>query len=101
MSTIKEKFNKVVLGIEGKEVRSVLKLNIGQKYRIEALKRVNSKFGPRILATFDDFQVFLPKRYSEVFTDVDVEDFNQRAATNESFLVVRKIENSIPELELL
>lgn len=41
-------------------------LIIGKSYQAKTIKKVNGKFGEVYIIHSDDFQLFLPKRYSSV-----------------------------------
>jgi len=61
-------------------------LEINHKYPITGAKRITNKFGPTILLTIrdsqsDTVQVFLPKRYSAVFSDDDMDKINTNAVS--------------------
>jgi hypothetical protein len=56
-------------------------LSVGCRYTITSAERVTTRFGPTVLLgiIFNELQgvkVFLPKRYSAVFSDSDTEDIN-------------------------
>lgn len=97
MCSFVKKFNKV---LDNDEIRSVTSLAVGEKYRILSLRSLNTKYGRRIVAQLPNCKVFLPGRYGEAITDVDVEEFN-KDTTTEVYLVVKSIRNSIAELEII
>ena len=58
-------------------------LEVERKYPIIQAERVETKFGQSVLLTILDspiksIKVFLPKRYSAVMTDVDIDDINSK-----------------------
>ena len=58
-------------------------LSTDKKYPIVRTKRMTSKFGPTILLTIRDsesttVQIFLPKRYNAVVSEVDIEKINNK-----------------------
>jgi len=58
-------------------------LETDKKYPIVRAKRMTSKFGPTVLLTIRDSEsttvkIFLPKRYSAVVSDEDVEKINNK-----------------------
>ena len=60
---------------------SVSELDVNRKYRILKAKRVTICFGPTVILTVKDGraapeQIFLPRKYSDVFTDTDIEQIN-------------------------
>ena len=66
---------------------SVSELDVNRKYRILQARRLTTRFGPTVILTvkYEDaapVQVFLPRRYSDVFTDTDIEQIN----SNDVFL---------------
>ena len=52
--------------------KKLSELNIDQEYPIIKLKDVQTKHGKKIVAVFEDFQVFLPDRFSKL----SLSDFN-------------------------
>jgi hypothetical protein len=55
-----------------------------RKYHIIRAKRLTNRFGPTAVLTIRDAmeappQVFLPRRYSDVVTDTDIEQINSNA----------------------
>jgi len=63
---------------------SVTELDPNRKYRILRAKRPKTRFGPTAVLTIRDSveapaQVFLPRRYSDVVTDTDIEQINSNA----------------------
>jgi hypothetical protein len=61
---------------------SVTELDFNLKYRILMAKRLTTRFGPTVVLTISDSraaQVFLPRRYSDVVTDTDIEQINSNA----------------------
>ena len=66
---------------------SVSELDVNRKYRILQARRLTTRFGPTVILTvkYEDaaqVQVFLPRRYSNVFSDTDIEQIN----SNDVFL---------------
>ena len=60
---------------------SVSELDVNRKYRILQARRLTTRFGPTVILTvkYEDaapVQVFLPRRYSYVFSDMDIEQIN-------------------------
>jgi hypothetical protein len=58
-------------------------LEVERKYPIIRAERVETKFGQSVLLTILDspmksIKVFLPKSYSAVMTDVDIDDINSK-----------------------
>jgi hypothetical protein len=58
-------------------------LEVAGKYRITAAERVNTNYGPTVLLSIKESQhnivkVFMPKRYSSVFDDDDIETINSQ-----------------------
>jgi len=63
---------------------SVSELDENHKYRILLARRLTTRFGPTVILTvkYEDaapVQVFLPRRYSDVFSDTDIEQINSNA----------------------
>ena len=63
---------------------SVSDLDVNRKYRILMVKRLTTRFGPSVILTVKGedaapTHVFLPRRYSVVFTDTDIEQINSNA----------------------
>jgi len=57
---------------------SVSELDENRKYRILQARRLTTRFGPTVILTVKGedaapTQVFLPRRYSDVFSDKDIE----------------------------
>lgn len=57
-------------------------LDTGKPYPITQAQRVGTRFGPTVLLSIRQSELglkklFLPRRYSEVITDEDIERFNQ------------------------
>ena len=55
---------------------SVSELDVNRKYRILQARRLTTRFGPSVILTvkYEDaapVQVFLPRRYSDVFSDIE------------------------------
>jgi hypothetical protein len=68
---------------------NAIKINseVDRKYLIVHAQRIVTKFGPTILlsirdSSFNVVKVFMPKRYSSVFLDEDIDSIN-----NEKFLL--------------
>ena len=65
---------------------SVSELDVNLKYRILQGRRQTTRFGPTVILTVKGgnapVQVFLPRRYSDVFSDTDIEQIN----SNDVFL---------------
>jgi len=62
-------------------------LEVDRKYPIVRAERIVTKFGPTILLSIRDspfnvIKVFMPKRYSSVFTDEDIGSINQKVSLN-------------------
>ena len=56
-------------------------LDIGRRYEILSAERISTRYGPSVLLTItvgpsDNARVFLPTRYTQVFTDADLADVN-------------------------
>ena len=65
------------------DVVKVNELEVGRKYPISTARRLVTKYGESILITILEFcenpaSVFLPKRYSGVFTDDDIDRINSK-----------------------
>jgi len=63
---------------------SVSELDINHKFRILKAKRLTTRFGPTMSVTVKDggatpVQIFLRRRYSDLFTDTDIEQINSNA----------------------
>ena len=61
----------------------VNELVVGKRYPISKARRLDTKYGESILITVLEFgenpvSVFLPKRYTGVFTDDDIERINSK-----------------------
>ena len=59
----------------------VSELDMNRKYRILWAKRLTTRFGSTVILTIKgedsaEAQIFLPRRYSDVFTDSDTEQIN-------------------------
>ena len=59
----------------------VPELVVNRKYRILQAKRLTTRFGPTVILTVKGedavpTQVFLPRRYSDLFSDTDIEQIN-------------------------
>jgi len=66
---------------------SVSELYVNRKYRILQARRLTTRYGPTVILTVKNensapVQVFLPRRYSDVFSDTDIEQIN----SNDAFL---------------
>ena len=62
----------------------VTELDLIRKYRILMAKRLTTRIGPAVVLTPRDSmeahaQVFLPRRYSDVVTDNDIEQIKSNA----------------------
>ena len=56
-------------------------LKVGRRYLVTYAQRQNTQYGPAILVTLridptNDVRVFLPKRFTNVFRDSDIELIN-------------------------
>ena len=63
---------------------SVSELDVNRKYRILQTRRLTTRYGPTVILTVKGenaalVQVFLPRRYSDVFSDTDIEQINSNA----------------------
>jgi len=63
---------------------SVSELDENRKYRFLQARRLTTRFGPTVILTVKSegatpVQVFLPRRYSDVFSDTDIEQINSNA----------------------
>ena len=63
---------------------SVSELDVNRKCRFLRAKRLTTLFGTTGIPTIEDegaapAQIFLPRRYSDVFTDTDIEQINSVA----------------------
>jgi hypothetical protein len=59
------------------DVIQASEMDIGRRYPICNARRVETRYGPSVLLTIDGFRerpvsLFLPKRYSAVFSDDDI-----------------------------
>jgi hypothetical protein len=75
-----QKFN----GVTCDTTISVSELDVNRKYRILKAKRLTTRFGPTVILTVKGedtapSQIFLPRRYSYVFKDTDIEQINSNA----------------------
>ena len=66
---------------------NIISLDTDKKYPIVRAKRITSKFGPSVLLTIRDSesttdQTFLPKRYSAVVSDDDIQKINNFVSLN-------------------
>lgn len=75
MSSLANIFNEVAVH---KELRGLETLVEGTKYKIIHLKRMNTKFGPRILVEFEEFNIFLGQRFNKI-SDEDLQKANDHA----------------------
>ena len=60
---------------------SVSELDLNRKYRILHAISLTTRFGPTVILTVKGehaapTQVFLPRRYNDVFSDTDIEQIN-------------------------
>lgn len=63
---------------EKKEIVKLVTLEIGKKYIITAVHRINTSVGMTILADIEgNFSTWLPKRFLDSFSEEAVTDFNQ------------------------
>lgn len=101
MSSFQQKFNAVRLN--RKELRSVKSLTVGQKYPICEIRRVQTKYGLRLLVDLDDFLTFLPERYADVFSDEELLEVNKKLENKQQLhcLCVKTVDNSGVDLEIL
>ena len=65
------------------DVVKVNELEVGRKYPISKARRLDTKYGDSVLLTILEFgenpvSVFLPKRYTGVFTDDDIDRINSK-----------------------
>jgi len=61
---------------------NIIELDRDKKYPIVSAKRFTTKFGPTSLLTIhdsDSLNIFLPKRYSEVISDDDIDKINKNS----------------------
>lgn len=79
---MKAKFNAVEV-TRTNNVVTLKSLVIGKPYPISEIRRIQTKFGLRLLVTLDDYCVFLPARYSDCFSDSEVVDFNLKILKKE------------------
>jgi formylmethanofuran dehydrogenase subunit D len=71
-------------GVACDKTISVTELDPNRKYRILRAKRLTTRFGPTVVLTIRDSmeapaQVFMPRRYSDVVTDDNIEPINSNA----------------------
>jgi len=71
-------------GVACEKTISVTDLDLNRKYRILRAKGLTTRFGPTVLLTIRGegaapCQIFLPRRYSHVITDTDIEQINSNA----------------------
>jgi len=74
-------------GVTCATIISVSELDVNRKYRILQARRLTTRFGPTVILTVKNendapVQVLLPRIYSDVFSDPDIEQIN----TNDIFL---------------
>jgi hypothetical protein len=60
---------------------SISELDENRKYRILQARRLTTRFGPTVILTVKSedpapIQVFLPRRYSDVFSHMDIEQIS-------------------------
>lgn len=101
MSQLKNRFNN--LEVMGKPMRGVGSLPIGQPLPICSMKRVPTKYGVRLLVELQDFSVFLPERYANIFSDSELQELNgvivdQKEKTS---LLLRGMKHGVADLALL
>jgi len=64
---------------------NINELDTDRKFLIVSAKRITTKFGPTTLLNIHDsdsaagLQIFLPKRYSEVTSDDDIDKINKNS----------------------
>jgi hypothetical protein len=80
---LSDKFAEASTSIQAVSVGS---LDPGKKYPIVYAKRMACKFGSTVLVTLQTsdptpVQTFLPKRYAEVMSDVDILDIQNKDVT--------------------
>jgi len=71
-------------GVTCDKTFSVSELDINRKYRILKAERLITRFGPTVILNVNgeyaaSVKIFLPRRYSDVFTDTDIERINSNA----------------------
>ena len=71
-------------GVACETIISVTELDLNPKHRILRAKRLTTRFGPTVVLTIRGegaapAQIFLPRRYSDVITDTDIEQINSNA----------------------
>ena len=82
MDLLTARFAKVASG----NIASLDTLIVGQRYLVTHVQRQETQYGPSILVTLridptDDVRVFLPKRFTAVFLDSDIELINTGTRT--------------------
>ena len=66
---------------------NIVELDTDKKYPILSAKRITTKFGPTAHLTIHDsdsaaaLQIFLPKRYTEVISDDDIDEINKNSVS--------------------
>jgi len=60
-----------------RETVSVSRLDIGKKYKVEKVKRVVTKYGEKILVDTEEFNIWLPDRFSTLLSDEDIGKINK------------------------
>lgn len=58
------------------ETRRVTDLEVFKQYRVCELKRIQTRYGARILCCLEDFNVFLPTRFARL-TNGELEELNR------------------------
>jgi len=71
-------------GVACETTISVTELDLSRKYHILRAKRLTIRSGPTVVLTIRGegaapAQIFLPRRYSDVITDTDIEQINSNA----------------------
>ena len=71
-------------------------LQIDRGYPVKFARRLTTQYGPTILLTLqkgegeENVKVYMPKRYAEIFTDVDVKEINNSVKIINCFLEAHK-----------
>lgn len=77
--------NQINNNLRLKEYISVKSLEIGEKHQILNFRRINTKYGEKILVDIKDFSAVLPGRYVKEFTTQRIEQLNQEISAGQKF----------------
>lgn len=101
MTSLKQKFNS--LGFNRKQVVNIRTLITQHQYPVNNIKKTDTKYGQRLLVELDQFKVFLPERYLQVFSDEEIVEINNSILkkTEHFFLVSKGELNGVLNFELV